>query len=206
MTVKNFGDVEPGDWVLGSDGQPVEVTRVHDVHTPESMWEIELNDGTVVKASGNHLWYCETKLDWELHALRKKESRKALESVITPQILKLLDEASKKEELVETSMADMVTLLQAATHPEILDVVVRVAESLGHVAEQTTTFDVLDDDEIEPEMIRMYDARSFASQLLALTGLRPYRKIPIIVGSVMTTDAMMELGETAELPVTRPLA
>ena len=206
MTVKSFGDLEPGDFVIGSDGEPVEVVAVHDTHIPETMWEIELDDGTLIKTSGNHLWYCETRLDWELHSLRKAEAKKALKSV-TPQVLALLEEATEKEERVETALVDMVTLLQAARNPKLLDTVTRVAEAIGHIAEQTTTLDVLDEnDELTEEVIRMYDAKIFATQILALTGKRKYRKHHVIVGSIMTTDQMMELSETAEIPVTEPLA
>lgn len=205
MTVKNFGDLEPGDFVIGSDGEPVEVVAVHDTHLPETMWEIELDDGTLVKTSGNHLWYCETKLDWELHSLRKAEAKKALKQ-ITPQAVKLLEEATQKDQIVETSLIDMVTLLQATGNPLLMNTVTRIAESIGHIAENISTLDMLDEDEIREEIVRMYDAGIFASQILALTGQRKYRKTRIIVGSVMTTDEMMELSETVEIPVTEPLA
>lgn len=205
MTLKNFGDLEPGDFVLGSDGQPVEVVRVYDEHIPETMWEIELDNGTVIKASGNHLWYCETKLDWELHSLRKKNAKKLL-SNLPPKVIELLEETAEKEESVDTSLIDMVTLLRAADNPPLLAQIVRVAESIGHISENTTTLDALDSDEEFEETIRHYDARLFAKQLLALTGLRKYRKTKIIIGSIMTTDQMMELSETVTIPVTNPLA
>lgn len=204
-TVKKFSEIEPGDFVMGSNG-PVEVVAVHETHIPETMWEIEIEDGTVIKASGNHLWYCETRLDWELHHARKVKAKKALKE-ITSQAINLLEEATTKEEIVETSLVDMVTLLRAADKPELMDVLTRIAESIGHIAENTSTLDMLDEagDEIE-ETVRMYDAGLFARQILALTGRRKYRKTHVIVGSIMTTDAMMELAETVEIPVTNPLA
>lgn len=58
-----FGDLKPGDKIIGSDGEPVIVTEVYDKHLPKKMFELEMEDGKVIKASGNHLWYCETELD-----------------------------------------------------------------------------------------------------------------------------------------------
>lgn len=64
--LEQFGNLKPGDKLLGSDGQPVTVTNVYDKHYPVEMYEIEMEDGEVVQASGNHLWYCETTSDeWE---------------------------------------------------------------------------------------------------------------------------------------------
>lgn len=61
-TIK-FGDLKPGDKIIGSDGKPTLVTQVYDKHFPNKMFEIEMEDGEVVRASGNHLWYCETNSD-----------------------------------------------------------------------------------------------------------------------------------------------
>lgn len=71
--IVKFGDLKPGDKIVGSDGSPVTVTDVYEKHYPETMYEIEMEDGEVVQASGNHMWYCETELD-----LRNKEHYKQL--------------------------------------------------------------------------------------------------------------------------------
>lgn len=202
--LKNFGDLQPGDQLIGSDGQPVTVVRAYDEHIPENMWEIELEDGSLIKASGNHLWYCETRLDWELHALRKRIAKKLLKNA-TPQAIALLEESAAKENPVETRLVDMVTLLQAAGNQEYVNTIERVADAIGHVSENTMVFEDLNGEGGEEESIRTYDARLFAQQLLKLTGKRKYKHYRLIVGSVMTTDAMMELGETVEIPVTKPL-
>lgn len=202
--MKKFGELEPGDMLIGSTGEPVTVTKVYDEHLPESMWEIELEDGSLIKASGNHLWYCETKLDWELHDLRKSTAKRVLKS-ITPQALALLEESAEKTEPVETRLVDMVTLLQAAASQEFLNVIERVADSIGHVSENSIVFQDLAGEGEEEEAIRTYDARIFAQQILRLTGKRKYRKYKLIVGSVMTTDAMMEISDSVEIPVTTPL-
>lgn len=203
-SLKKFGDLKPGDVLIGSDGQPVTVVEAYDEHVPEVMWEIELEDGTSIKASGNHLWYCETQLDYELHARRKKDGKRLLKN-ITPQAIALLEESAAKEEAVETRLVDMVTLLQAAGNQELLNLIERVADSIGHVAENSMVFEDLAGEGEEEENIRSYDARLFAQQLLKLTGRRRYKSYKLIVGSIMTTDAMMELGETVEIPVTTML-
>lgn len=68
----NFGDLKVGDKIMGSDG-PVTVTNVYDKHLPDKMYEIEMENGEVIRASGNHLWYCETEDD-----LANKEAYKQL--------------------------------------------------------------------------------------------------------------------------------
>lgn len=62
--LKQFGDLKVGDQLLGSDGKPTTVTAVYDKHYPDRMFEVEMEDGTIVQASGNHLWYSETTQDF----------------------------------------------------------------------------------------------------------------------------------------------
>lgn len=61
--VINFGDLNPGDEIVGSDGELTEITDVYDKHIPDRMYELEMEDGQVFKASGDHLWYSETEID-----------------------------------------------------------------------------------------------------------------------------------------------
>ena len=204
MTVKEFGELQVGDFVVGSDGKPVEVLRVYDEHIPETMWELEMEDGTLISASGNHLWYCETSLDWELHRSRKIVGKK-LWRTLTKETRALLEETATKDESVETRLIDMVTLLRVSDNREFFQAVERIADAIGHVAEETSTYEDFLWDESEEELIRTYDARLFAQQLLALSGERRYSHHKLIVGSVMTTDAMMSMGDSVEIPVTRAL-
>lgn len=197
---KRFDELQPGDYVIGSDGKPVPVTAVYDQHIPEVMWEIETEDGEIIQASGNHLWYCETRLDWELLGSRKREGKKLLKH-LTPQALDLLEETATKEEIVETRLIDMIVLVQASEKPELARAITRIAEAIGHVAENTTKYEDMAFGEEESETIRTYDARLFAQQILVLTGKRKYRKRwKLIVGSIMTTDDMIELGDSVEIP------
>lgn len=201
MKVKKFGDLAPGDIILGPSG-PVRVAEAYPEHIPETMWEIESEDGSIIKASGNHLWYCETLLDWELHNLRKIDGKRLLRN-LSEKTLTFLEATANNEETIETRLIDMIGLLQAADNQELVNLIVRVAESIGHISENTTTYEDFGYGDTLEEVIRGYDARSFAAQILALTGKRKYRKTKLIVGSILTTDAMMELSETVDLPVVK---
>lgn len=66
--VVNLGDIKPGDLVIGSDGKPKRVLEAYDQHIPEEMYELELENGLVVRASGNHLWYIEDAEDRDFRA------------------------------------------------------------------------------------------------------------------------------------------
>lgn len=61
--ITTIGELKPGDKILDHNGQPVEVSAVYDKYIPERMYEIEMEDGEVIQASGNHMWYCETPSD-----------------------------------------------------------------------------------------------------------------------------------------------
>ena len=73
--IKQFGDLQVGDKLIGSDGQPTTITAVYDKHIPDRMFEIIMEDDQAVQASGNHLWYCETDQDEEF----KKEYKRLAE-------------------------------------------------------------------------------------------------------------------------------
>lgn len=60
---KRMGDLQVGDKIIGSDGAPIEVIQAYEEHIPERMYEIVLEDGQVIKSSGNHFWYSETEKD-----------------------------------------------------------------------------------------------------------------------------------------------
>lgn len=58
-----FGDLKPGDKLIGTDGKITEITKVFQKHLPDKMYELEMADGEIVQASGTHLWYCESDKD-----------------------------------------------------------------------------------------------------------------------------------------------
>ena len=58
MTVdgwKRFGDLVVGDYVFHPSGKPTKVTQVHPINQWDT-WEVELSDGTVLTATGEHLF------------------------------------------------------------------------------------------------------------------------------------------------------
>lgn len=204
MTIKNFGDLEPGDVILGGDGEPVTVVQAYEPHLPETMWELELENGETIKASGNHLFYVETPWDWELHGLRRKVGRKAFRK-LPKGTFELLERVAESPQEVETSLIDMVTLTQAAGDEAAVRALERIAESIGHVAENTDSYEDISTGELmEDPTIRTYDARRFAQQLLSLSSHRRYRRRwPLVVGKVVTTEQMVEMSESVEIPVLR---
>ena len=81
MTLKKFGDLKPGDVIVGKNGEPTTVVEVYDEHIPERMFEIEMDNGTTIKASGNHMWYVETDFDYVYHRERRSKGKKALQNI-----------------------------------------------------------------------------------------------------------------------------
>ena len=51
-----MGDVSPGEWLLGSSGQPVEVTKTTPVQADRLCYRVSFADGTSVVTSDGHLW------------------------------------------------------------------------------------------------------------------------------------------------------
>lgn len=203
MTLKRFGDLKPGDVIVGRDGKPTTVVEAYDEHIPERMFEIEMEDGTTIKASGNHMWYVETKFDHSYHRQRRVSGRKALKEITSETVENLKGIATAEDE-IETSLSDMVNLLDAEENNEIIQVLDRIASSLGHISENKNIYrDYLTGEEIEnPTVVRHYDAKQFCQQILSLTGKRSFKKqYPLIVGQVITTEDLLDLGEDVEIPV-----
>lgn len=206
MTLKKFGDLKPGDVILGRDGKPTTVVEAYDEHIPERMFEIEMENGATIKASGNHLWYIETKFDHSYHRQRRLKGKKALEK-ITKEMIENLEGIATAEDEIETSLSDMVNLLEAEGNQAIIQSLDRIASSLGHISENKNIYrDYLTGEEMEnPTAVRHYDAKQFCQQILSLTGKRKFKKkYPLIVGQVTTTESLLELGEDVELPVIEP--
>lgn len=51
-----MGEVKVGDYILSSDGNPVEVIRKTDVDYNPDAYEVEFDSGEKIKCDGNHLW------------------------------------------------------------------------------------------------------------------------------------------------------
>jgi len=199
---KKLSEIKPGDRIIGKNGKPVTVTDAYDPHIPEKTYEITLDNGSIIKASGNHLWYIETEIDKELHYLRVKEAKKTLKNLPKESIQLLLNVANSEDE-VETSLIDMVYLVGGEKDNKIQNLTVRIAESLGHIAETNLSYSDLDTyEEIEIQKgFRTYDARQFCQQMLSLTGKRQYRKKwKVIIGKVVNTEQLLLLGENINIP------
>jgi hypothetical protein len=205
--IKRFGELVPGDIIEGADGRPTRVVAAYDEHTPEVMYEITTDEGETIKASGNHLWYVETTLDYSLHRERRRVGRKHF-GKLPAAAAKLLLQTAESPDEVETALIDMVFLLEAQDSVEATRSIERVAEAIGHVAENTNALQDMETGEvIEKAMVRTYDARIFAQQLLSLSGARRWRRRwPLIAGRVMTTEQLVHEPFDAELPVAHPLS
>lgn len=209
MSVKRFGDLEVGDRILGSDNQEVEVVQVYDEHIPEKMYEIEMDNGEVIKASGNHLWYVETDFDHSFHRERKRLGKKHF-GRLKKEIIDNLNAIYSSEDDIETGLSDIVNLCEIeSTNYEAINVLERIASSIGHVAENESQYeDFLTGETMsnESNAVRYYDAKIFAQQVLSVTGKRPYvKKFPLIVGRIMTTEQMLDYGDGLDIPVLKKM-
>ena len=205
-TIKKFGELKEGDFITGSDGKPVEVVKVYDEHIPETMFSLEMDDGTVIDASGNHLWYVESELDLSLHRSRVKTARKLL-SRVEPIVWEELEELASYPDHAEISLADLVELFSAHSNRALTSILVRVAESIGPVAEESAQIeDVYSGKTVRSvKAIRLYEARLFSQQLLALKDKKWEKKWPIVRGQVMTTEQLSVYALTINLPEVKPL-
>lgn len=201
--VKLIGDIEPGEYVLGSEG-PTEVTRAYAHHIPKSMYEIELEDGTKVRVSGNHLWYIETAQDLADHEQRIKRAEKAF-SDLCPESWELLEELAKDDSkaTMEIEIDDFSRCFLEREREGFMDSFIRVCESVGPVAENFYSGEDVLTGEIEAiGMIKGYDGKRVAQQMLALAS-KDYRKeFPLIKGRVVDTVTLEQLWDSdTEIPV-----
>lgn len=201
-----MGDLRAGDYIPGVEGK-VMVSRVHEKHIPERMYRLTFDDKGVektIEASGNHLWYVETSVDRSLHRKRCREGKKIFRNLpdrIVIEMLKILE----IDERTEIGLSDMVNLLEAHNNKPMIDHLVRIAESIGPVADETRQAEDLETGNIMKEQkLRLYDGHQFVRQVMSFTD-RKYRKMyPIIVGRVVTTEEMLLIYETIEVHIPNP--
>lgn len=206
----NFANVVPGDVILGSDNTPVTVVRTHSDHLPSSMFELEFEDGTTIRASGNHLWYCETSLDRSLHRRRIKDWRKLFGKLSEVDVADLMA-VIKLDKNAEISLRDALDFYGVDSNSQDKkfaaknDAIMRVLSSIGPVAEENVSYQDLETGEILPSpSIRLYDAKRVFQQFLALSERKYRKQWNVIVGRVVTTEELM-LMEDVEIPSLRPL-
>jgi len=202
MPLIKFGDLQDGDIIRGANGEPLVVKKGYDTHIPETMYEIESDDGKTIKASGNHLWYIETSNDYSLHRQRRISGRKIVKE-LNEEAVKLLVETAESDDEIETSVADMIELIGSRKDSEVVNMIVRIAESLGHIAENSSEMSDIHTGEVIKSDNRTYDAKLFAQQILSMMGRKMQKRWPLIVGRVVTTEQLVNFYEDAELPVMR---
>lgn len=196
-----FENLREGDVIPGPQG-PVTLRRRYDTHVPERMFRLELEDGRVIDASGNHLWYIETRHHYSMARERLRMAKRVFRG-ITPSMAADLLELAEHPQEVETSLRDLVSLLELEDSREGLETIYRVASSLGHVAEEGGVVeDLYTGEHLEvPGSLRTYDARRFAQQLLALSSRRYRRRWPLVVGEVVTTEDLISMDlSTVTIP------
>jgi hypothetical protein len=190
MKLKKMSELQEGDIIAGSNNEPVRVVSAYPVHIPERMYSIELENGKTIKASGNHLWYVETELDKELYSDRLRRAKKVFKK-LDERTLAQLEAIARSEKEIETSIIDMLSLLGLEDNKEGKKVIIRIAESIGHIAEDSVTYeDLMTGEKIAKRSnIRTYNAKLMAQQILRLTQRKRYKKEwPIILGKVLTTE------------------
>lgn len=207
VEMRRFGDLKEGDVILSPEGKKVTVTRAYDHHVPVSMYEVEVWDGSTVKASGNHLWYVETGIDRSYHQLRKKRAKKVLSTLSYDTISDFFELAThhdvKDSEYAELSLGDLLGLTNRSDDPDMMDVFSRIALSLGHIVEETVRNVALDTgQEVSSDIIPLYDTKAFCQQVLSLTGRKIYTKVwKPVIGRVVTTEEMLELSKSDEVDI-----
>lgn len=206
MTLKAFKDLQPGDVIMGTDNKPVTVARAYDEHLPETMYRLEMDNGEVIEASGNHLWYVESSLDRSLHRSRVKDARKILKHT-DASLWEELETLAAYPDHAEIALQDLLELFEAYKKADLRRLLVRVAESLGPVAEENTDVeDIFTGEAVKKAPpVRLYDARLFSQQLLALKDKRWEKKWPIVRGQVMTTEQLSLIAATLHLPEVKSL-
>lgn len=203
---KSFGDLTEGDYVLGSSGEPVMVLKAYEEHIPDSLYRVEFDDGSFVDASGNHLWYVVSSIDRSLHRRRIKEGRKLFKNLPEDSVSALLEMAAY-DRVVEISLIDMLTVMCAENDSKKTDAVVRVANSIGYIAEENTQYqDLYGGQMVDAFSMRFYDAKIFSEQLLSLSFKKYSKKYPLLVGKVVSTiDLTMMLSMDLDIPELKKL-
>lgn len=111
-------NLKEGD-LLYTNGKTNKITKLWDIHSPDEMYELEFDDGSVIKAGLSHLWYTETKEDLEY-----KEQFKKILNDITLEIV----------DTMELLTLNSLSKIMAKDKNEI-EFYKRAAESLGWESE-----------------------------------------------------------------------
>jgi len=86
---KTMGDIQPGDYVYGADGNPTRVSYVSEIHTGLKCWRLTFSDGSSVIADEQHQWFTRHRFrPWDDYKKKRNGNggRWTEGIVITPQI------------------------------------------------------------------------------------------------------------------------
>lgn len=87
-----MGDIDPGDQVVGVDGEPVEVVQIHPQGV-KPLYRVTLSDGSSTNCGAEHLWTIQTHHDREAS---KRDGRPRWRTMDTLAVRKLLSEGHKR--------------------------------------------------------------------------------------------------------------
>lgn len=180
-----FGELKPGDKIIGADGQPVEVTAVYDKHFPDKMYEIELEDGEIVRASGNHMWYCETEEDSKFKEEYSRLAKKFFDLYDIPEKLEE-DELFPTEDLIQIFGQEVETML----------FIEKACKSLGYSSYTPhMVFDGFKEDISNRGIVMNYSYNDFVDFLQDMKRSLLENKGYFYFGEVRTTDEIFDLIE-----------
>lgn len=201
-TVTTFGELQESDWVIGSSGEPVMITKAYDLHIPNRMFEIQMDNGVIIEASGSHLWYVETNEDYSHHKSRIKKASKTFRGLCDESV-ELLHEMAKTgyDDTIEIEIEGFLQCFAEREKPGFEDEVIRIAQSIGPVSENTYIGqDIQTDEEELIGTVYGYNGKLMARQILAMRDRRYRRRNPIIVGKVINTVELMDIYRYADIP------
>lgn len=189
----NFGDLVPGDKIIGANGNPVTVTATYEKHIPKDMYELEMEDGEVVQASGNHLWYCESSVD-EKHKKEYLRLAKAFfENKVIPEPLEE-DELFPIQDIIQIFGDEVDTIL----------FIEKAAKSLGY---SSYTPHLMYDDKMKvagrKEAIFNYSYNDLISFLISMKKAVLDNQGYFYFGEVRTTNeifSLIEKGDKINIP------
>lgn len=189
----NFGDLVPGDKIIGANGNPVTVTATYEKHIPKDMYELEMEDGEVVQASGNHLWYCESSVD-EKHKKEYLRLAKAFfENKVIPEPLEE-DELFPIQDIIQIFGDEVDTIL----------FIEKASKSLGY---SSYTPHLMYDDKMKvagrKEAIFNYSYNDLISFLISMKKAVLDNQGYFYFGEVRTTNeifSLIEKGDKINIP------
>jgi len=190
IEVIRFGDLKEGDVLIGSQGR-TEVVQGFDAHTPEAMYQLETDSGTVIEVSGNHLLYVVTSNDRDLHRMRLADGKK-LGKALSRQSIEVLEDLAETDSSSHAMIAEFEDFLEPKSE-ELTAIILRVAESIGPVSESQLYVDDLEGSEkpLFHGTIQNYSRQIFAQQLLSVLNIgRARKRWPTVVGTVMTAEML----------------